>query len=160
MFLHFAFNRAFSLTILVTGEALESVLAAVEVLFPMERKMENVRESVSFFDEGPSPTDFPPEKVKMTAKTAENPENPISSSSQHKVSLVQRTANGTLYFSSAIPKHAADACSKREISKIRIMPTASAKEAPLPLGAASALKSAAAMRAKVSKKNHPTGRKC
>ena len=41
------------------------------------------------------------------------------------VALMQRSIDGTFYFSSPAPKEIVDGISKREISKIRILPSAS-----------------------------------
>ena len=41
------------------------------------------------------------------------------------VALMQRSVDGTFYFSSAAPKQTVDSISKREITKIRILPSAS-----------------------------------
>lgn len=53
-------------------------------------------------------------------------ENPNKEEKREElVALMQRSLDGTFYFSSPAPKKLVDSISKREISKIRILPSAS-----------------------------------
>ncbi|KAJ3303061.1 hypothetical protein HDV03_004222 [Kappamyces sp. JEL0829] len=70
-----------------------------------------------------------------------------------KVALMQRAVDGTFYFSSAVPEHLVDGISKREISKIRVLPTAESKQLQgQALGTSSQVRPVT-----VKRKSHPVG---